>query len=88
MEEIDYYRTQTGLPNGLSQNDYEYVYYGSLSGLPVGLTIDDYKRKVFEDATGYKSQPDGEYWYFAGLVGVTDQTKSLEDLKKLFFDSP
>ena len=84
-EEIDFYRAQTGLPQGLSQQDYELAYFRTLSGLPVGLSIDDYKQKAFETATGYKAQVDGEYWYYANALGVTDQKQSLEDLKRQYF---
>lgn len=85
-EEIDFYRTQTGLPFGLSVQDYEYEYFKNLSGLSTGLAIDDYKRKVFEATTGYPSQVDGEYWYYASLLGLSEPKISLEDMKKQFFD--
>lgn len=87
MLEIDYYRTQSGLADAtLSQQDYEYAYFRDVSGLADGLTIDDYKRKFFADETGYESQVDGEYWYYANAVGTTNFQLSLEDLKRIFFD--
>lgn len=87
MQEIDYYRTQSGLPYGLSQQDYEYAYFKTASGLPAGLSIDDYKTKFYATATGKTTQVDAEYAYFAAQVGATDQKRSLEDLKELFFSS-
>lgn len=87
MQEIDYYRTQSGLTDPtLSQHDYEYAYFKLVSGLPDGLAIDDYKQKFFEDETGFKSQVDGEYWYYANETENTDFKLSLEDLKRIFFD--
>lgn len=87
MDEIDYYRTQSGLSDiKLSQQDYEYAYFRNVSGLADGLAIDDYKRKFFADETGYESQVDGEYWYYANATSTTNPKVSLEDLKKIFFD--
>lgn len=86
MEEIDYYRTQSGLPQGLAQEDYELSYFQQVSGLPVGLTIDDYKQKFFETETGYSNVVDGEYWYYAQETSTTNPQVSVEDLKKIFFD--
>lgn len=87
MEEIEYYRTQSGLSDvTLSQADYEYEYFKNASGLPDHLAIDDYKQKFFEDETGYAHLVDGEYWYYANATENTDFKLSLEDLKKIFFD--
>jgi hypothetical protein len=88
MQEIDYYRTQSGLSDQtLSQQDYEYTYFKNASGLDAGLTIDDYKTAFYKDETGFSSQVDAEYAYFlANATGGTN-LMSLEDLKKIFFDS-
>jgi hypothetical protein len=87
MEEIDYYRTQSGLSDvTLSQADYEYEYFKNVSGLPDGLSIDDYKQKFFFDETGYPQVVDGEYWYYANETENTDFQLSLEDLKRIFFN--
>lgn len=87
MQEIDYYRTQSGLTDEtLSQHDYEYEYFKNVSGLPDGLAIDDYKQKFFFDETGYPMITDSEYWYYANETENTDFQLSLEDLKRIFFD--
>lgn len=87
MQEIDYYRTQSGLTDPtLSLADYEYEYFKNVSGLPDGLAIDDYKQKFFFDQTGYPMYTDGEYWYYANETENTDFKLSLEDLKRIFFD--
>lgn len=86
MEEIDYYRTQSGLSNpDLSQQDYEYEYFKNVSGLAAGLAIDDYKTAFYASETGYSSLVDAEYWYFAQEVSDLSGIKSLEDLKQIFF---
>ena len=83
MEEIDYYRTQSGLAAGLSQQDYEYEYFKTASGLSAGLSIDDYKTGYYAAQTGFKDQVTAEYAYFLTNSGGT-RSMSLEDLKKKF----
>lgn len=86
MQEIDYYRTQSGSSDPtLSQQDYEYIYFKDSSGLPEGLSIDDYKTAFYAMETGAPSQVDAEYAYFLANSGGTREM-SLEDLKKIFFD--
>jgi hypothetical protein len=87
MEEIAYYRTQSGLADTkLSQTDYEYVYFKTASALATGLTLDDYKLGFYKAQTGLANREDAEYKYFTTVSGDTTGTKSLEDLKKIFFD--
>ena len=86
MQEIDYYRTQSGLSDQtLSQQDYEYTYFKDSSGLPEGLSIDDYKTAFYAMETGASNKVDAEYEYFLANSGGT-RAMSLEDLKKIFFD--
>lgn len=88
MQEIDYYRTQSGLADQtLSQQDYEYTYFKSVSGLADGLAIDDYKTAFYKAETGFSSQVDAEYAYFLANAAGGTSFMSLEDLKKIFFDS-
>jgi hypothetical protein len=87
MEEITYYRIQSGLAaTDLSQPDYEYEYFKNVSGLDAGLTIDDYKATFYTAETGLANREDAEYQYFKTETSDTTGTKSLEDLKKIFFD--
>jgi hypothetical protein len=87
MEEIAYYRTQSGLADAtLSQPDYEYAYFKTASALATGLTLDDYKLGFYKAQTGLPNRADAEYKYFKTQTSDTTGTKSLEDLKKIFFD--
>lgn len=87
MLEIDYYRTQSGLPAGLSLQDYQLAYFRVASGLPAGLAIDDYRQKFYETQTGYKNQTDGEYWYYANQLALTNPKLALDDLRKQWLDA-
>lgn len=87
MEQIAYYRIQSGLADTkLSQQDYEYAYFKTASGLAAGLAIDDYKKAFYTAQTGLDNREDAEYKYFKTGASDTTGTKSLEDLKKIFFD--
>lgn len=86
-ELIDYYRTVSGLPQGLSLNDYMYKYFKTASGLPAGLALDDYMRAFYEAQTGYKSIQDGERAYFEAQLGLTNSKLAVDDLRQMFLDS-
>ena len=87
MEQIAYYRTQSGIADTkLSLGDYEYAYFKTASGLAAGLAIDDYKKAFYTAQTGLPNRADAEYKYFKTQTSDTTGTKSLEDLKKIFFD--
>jgi hypothetical protein len=87
MEQIAYYRTQSGIADAtLSQLDYEYAYFKTASALATGLTLNDYKLGFYKAQTGLANRQDAEYKYFKTQTSDTTGTKSLEDLKKIFFD--
>jgi hypothetical protein len=87
MEEIAYYRAQSGLAaTDLSQPDYEYAYFKTVSGIPASRTLDDHKIAFYTAQTGLANREDAEYKYFTTVSGDTTGKKSLEDLKKIFFD--
>lgn len=87
MLEIDYYRTQSGLPAGLSLQDYQLAYFRTASGLPTGLALDDYRQKFYETQTGRKSVQDGEYWYYAAQLGLSNPRLAVDDLRQQFLDA-
>lgn len=86
-ELIDYYRTVSGLPQGLSLNDYMYKYFKTASGLPAGLALDDYMQAFYEAQTGYKSLQDGERAYFAAQLGLTNSKLAVDDLRQMFLNT-
>lgn len=86
-ELIDYYRTVSGLPFGLSLDDYMYKYFKTASGLPTGLSLGDYQRAFYEQQTGYKNIDDGERMYYAIQLGIPDSRLAVDDLRQMFLDS-
>lgn len=86
-ELIDYYRTVSGLPFGLSLDDYMQSYFKTASGLPAGLSLQDYQRAFYEQQTGYKNIDDGERTYYAISLGIPDSRLSVDDLRQMFLDS-
>lgn len=85
--EIDYYRTQSGLGNGLALDDYMYAYFKAVSGLPAGLSLQDYRSAFYKAETGYSSIQDGERTYYAIQLGIPDTRLAVDDLRQMFLDS-
>jgi hypothetical protein len=86
-EEIDYYRTVSGLAAGLSLDDYKYAYFKAESGLPAGLSMEDYRSAFYKAETGYDSVQDGERAYYAIELGIPDTRLAVDDLRQMFLDS-
>jgi len=86
-ELIDYYRTVSGLPFGLSLDDYMYKYFKTASGLSAGLSLGDYQRAFYEQQTGYKNIDDAERMYYAIQLGIPDSRLAVDDLRQMFLDS-
>jgi hypothetical protein len=88
MEEIDYYRSVSGLSDTkLSLDDYKYAYFKSVSGLAAGLSLNDYARAFYEAETGYANFEDGERAYYAIQLGIPDSRLAVDDLRQMFLDS-
>jgi len=86
-ELIDYYRTVSGLPFGLSLDDYMQSYFKTASGLPAGRSLQDYQRAFYEQQTGYKNIDDGERMYYAIQLGIPDSRLAVDDLRQMFLDT-
>lgn len=86
-EEIDYYRTVSGLAAGLSLDDYKYAYFKTASGLAAGLSLPDYQSAFYKAETGYDSIQDGERAYYAIELGIPDTRLAVDDLRQMFLDS-
>jgi hypothetical protein len=86
-EEIDYYRTVSGLATGLSLDDYKYAYFKTASGLADGLSMEDYRSAFYLAETGYASIQDGERAYYAIELGIPDSRLAVDDLRQMFLDS-
>jgi hypothetical protein len=86
-DEIDYYRTVSGLAAGLSLDDYKYAYFKTASGLANGLSVEDYRRSFYEAQTGYKSIQDGERAYYEAQLGLTNSKLAVDDLRQMFLDA-
>jgi hypothetical protein len=84
---IEYYRTVSGLPFGLSLNDYMYKYFETASGLPAGLALDDYQRAFYEAQTGFKDIDTGERAYYAAQLLIPNTKLSVDDLRQMFLDT-
>lgn len=81
---ITYYRTVSGLPDGLSLDDYMYAYFKTASGLPAGLTLDDYTQAFYKAQTGKDSVNDGERAYYEAQLGLTNSQLAVDDLREMF----
>lgn len=81
---ITYYRTASGLPDGLALDDYMYAYFKSVSGLPAGLSIDDYMQAFYKAQTGKDSVIDGERAYYEAQLGLTNSQLAVDDLREMF----
>jgi len=86
-ELIDYYRTVSGLPQGLSLNDYMYKYFKTVSGLPAGLALDDYQRAFYEAQTGFKDLDTGERAYYAAQLTIPNTKLAVDDLRQMFLNA-
>lgn len=86
-ELIDYYRTVSGLPQGLSLDDYMYKYFKTASGLAAGLSLNDYMRAFYEAQTGFKDLDTAERAYYAAQLGLTNPKLAVDDLRQMFLDS-
>lgn len=86
-ELIDYYRTVSGLPNGLALDDYMYKYFKTASGLADGLSLNDYMRAFYEAETGYPDLDTAERAYYAIELGIPDSRLPVDDLRQMFLDS-
>ena len=86
-ELIDYYRTVSGLPQGLALDDYMYKYFKTASGLAAGLSLADYQRAFYEQQTGLKSLQDGERAYYAAQLLIPNTNLSVDDLRQMFLDA-
>jgi len=86
-EEIDYYRTVSGLAAGLSLDDYKYAYFKAESGLAAGLSLEDYRSAFYKAETGHSSVQDGERAYYAAQLGLTNSKLAVDDLRQMFLDS-
>jgi len=84
---IEYYRDASGLPWGLSLDDYMYGYFKTVSGLADGLSLNDYMRAFYEAETGYPTLDDGERTYYAIQLGIPDSRLAVDDLRQMFLDS-
>lgn len=86
-ELIDYYRTVSGLPFGLSLDDYMHEYFKTVSGLEEGLSLNDYMRAFYEAETGYADLDTAERMYYAIQLGIPDSRLAVDDLRQMFLDS-
>lgn len=86
-ELIDYYRTVSGLPFGLSLDDYMQAYFKTASGLPAGLSLQDYQRAFYEQQTGYKNIDDGERAYYAAQLLIPNTNLAVDDLRQMFLNA-
>ncbi len=84
---IEYYRDASGLPFGLSLDDYMYTYFKTVSGLATGLSLNDYMRSFYEAETGYKDLDTAERMYYAIELGIPDSRLAVDDLRQMFLDS-
>lgn len=85
MDDLEYYRTKTGLPFESSRPDLERAYFQQMSGLPDGLRVDDYKHAFFSAETGEQSAAAAELAYYASKV-KDPVGKSISDLRREFFN--
>jgi hypothetical protein len=81
---ITYYRTVSGLPDGLALDDYMYEYFKTVSGLDDGLTINDYMQAFYKAETGFESVVDGERAYYEAELGLTNSKLAVDDLREMF----
>ena len=81
---ITYYRTVSGLPFGLSLNDYQYKYFKTVSGLAANLSLSDYMQAFYKAETGFESVVDGERAYYEAELGLTNSKLAVDDLREMF----
>ena len=84
---IEYYRDASGLPFGLSLDDYMYAYFKTVSGLAAGLSLNDYMRSFYEAQTGFKDIDTAERAYYAAQLGLTNPKLAVDDLRQMFLDA-